>query len=244
MWSPETYQRFQSERRQPFDDLVTLVTPRPAMRILDLGCGTGELTAELHMRFGANSTVGIDSSAAMLAKAAELERAGLHFEQREITAVEGGPFDLIISNAAIHWVPEHEQLITRLTTLLAPGGQLAIQMPANDPHASHRIAAELALELNLAPRPATLLEPEAYATLLHRLGFTSQHVRMQIYGHLLDATEDVIEWNRGALLTHYAAQVEDFAPFLAAYRERLLRELGDARPFFYTYRRLFIYGAR
>ena len=68
-WSPDQYERFRSERQQPFDDLLTLCHPVPGGRIVDLGCGTGDLTKILHEEMAAKETVGIDSSPAMLARA-------------------------------------------------------------------------------------------------------------------------------------------------------------------------------
>jgi trans-aconitate 2-methyltransferase len=245
MWSPGQYERFARERRQPFDDLAALVRPRPGMRIADLGCGPGELTRELHEMLGASQTLGVDSSEAMLAKARSLETDTLHFVQARIEDFDGGPFDLIFSNAALHWVAGHEQLFTRLTSLLAPGGQLAVQMPANDDHASHRVAAEVARDFGLPPRPDFLLPVEHYAQLFHGLGYAEQHVRLQVYGHLLPSADDVVEWVRGALLTYYQALLPParFDEFLTTYRDRLREALGDVRPYFYTYKRLLLHGS-
>ena len=244
MWSPEQYLRFKDERKQPFLDLLALVEHRPRMRVVDLGCGTGELTRELHQHFDAQETVGIDNSETMLLKSGSFEGEMLRFEQGNIEAfVTDRPYDLIFSNAALHWVPHHEQLFARLTNLLSKNGQLAIQMPANDDHASHRIAADVAGEFGVERRPDHLLPIERYAELLHRLGYERQHVRMQVYGHVLPSTADVVEWVRGALLTHYESVLGDrFADFLSEYRARLHDELGDERPCFYTYKRLLIWG--
>jgi trans-aconitate 2-methyltransferase len=240
MWSPEQYERFKAERHQPFDDLLALVERHPNMRVVDLGCGTGELTRELHEALGAAETVGIDDSETMLLKAGHFQGEMLHFERGSIEAfVADQPFDLVFSNAALHWVPEHEQLLTRLTRFLGTDGQLAVQMPANDTHASHRVAAEVAVEFGLDPRPEHVLSVERYAELLHRLGYKRQNVRMQVYGHLLPSSADVVEWVRGALLTHY----EPFPNgFLEAYRTRLAEELGEERPYFYTYKRVLLWG--
>ena len=88
-----------------------------------------------------------------------------------------------------------------------------------------------------------MLPVEAYAALLHRLGYARQHVRLQVYGHLLPSSDDVVEWVRGALLTHYEQQLgERFDPFLSEYRRRLGGILGDVTPYFYTYKRLLIWG--
>jgi trans-aconitate 2-methyltransferase len=244
-WSPAQYERFKSERKQPFVDLAALVERRPRMRVVDLGCGTGELTRELHELLPAEETVGIDNSETMLLKAGSFGGAMLRFERGDIEAfVTERPFDLIFSNAALHWVPDHERLLGRLTSFLAAGGQLAIQMPANDEHTSHRVAADVARRFGAAPRPDYVLAPERYAELLHRLGYQRQHVRVQIYGHLLPSAHDVVEWVRGALLTHYEAELgERFDDFLAAYRDELQRALGDQRPYFYTYKRVLFWGS-
>ena len=244
-WSPEQYERFKSERKQPFLDLVSLIEKRSRMRFVDLGCGTGELTRELHEHFEAAETIGIDDSDTMLLKAGSFEGEMLRFEKGDIEAyIADDPFDLVFSNAALHWVPDHEQLFTRLTRFLAADGQIAVQMPDNDDHPSHTVAARVASQFGIAPRPAYVLPTARYAELLHRLGYKHQHVRMQVYGHVLPSTDDVVEWVRGALLTYYetALSPEQYAEFLEAYRKELHGVLGDERPYFYTYKRVFVWG--
>src|SRR5690349_15098037 len=125
-WQPDTYARFAAERRRPFFDLLDMVSPLPGGRAVDLGCGTGELTRELHLRTGAAETVGLDSSEAMLARAAPFAEGGLRFERTDIAAFSPREeFDLVFSNAALHWVPDHPRLLARLAAALRPGGQLA-----------------------------------------------------------------------------------------------------------------------
>ncbi|HKR63424.1 MAG TPA: methyltransferase domain-containing protein [Thermoanaerobaculia bacterium] len=245
MWSPTQYTRFAAERRQPFDDLLALVERRARMRVADLGCGTGELTRELHDALGAEETIGIDNSETMLLKAGHFGGEMLRFQQGNIEEfVTDRPFDLIFSNAALHWVADHERLFARLTNLLSTRGQLAVQMPDNDAHLSHIIAAEVAEKYGATPRPDYVLDAAQYAEILHRLGYERQHVRVQIYGHLLPSTEDVVEWVRGALLTHYQSQLSEdkFADFLSEYRERLVSALGAHRPYFYTYERVLLWA--
>ncbi len=146
-WDPERYAHFSDERARPFFDLLALVTPIPGGRAVDLGCGTGELAAELHRRTGAAETLGIDSSEAMLAKAAAHAGGGLRFERGDIAAFSpSGPLDLVFSNAALHWVPDHPALLARLTRAVKPGGQLAFQVPDNFGHPSHVAAEETAAE--------------------------------------------------------------------------------------------------
>ncbi|HEX2122270.1 MAG TPA: methyltransferase domain-containing protein [Thermoanaerobaculia bacterium] len=244
-WSPEQYARFAAERKQPFADLLALIERRPRMRVVDLGCGTGELTRELHDALAADETVGIDSSETMLLKSGSFQGEMLRFEQGDIEAfVTDRPYDLVFSNAALHWVADHESLLQRLTNFLSTRGQIAVQMPANDDHPSHRIAAEVAGELGLEARPPHVLPVERYADLLFHLGYERQHVRMQVYGHLLPSSDDVVEWVRGALLTHYEALLpaSDYADFLTRYRERLREAIAGERPYFYTYKRVLLWG--
>jgi trans-aconitate 2-methyltransferase len=242
-WDPAQYERFKDERAQPFRDLVSLIEHRPHMRIADLGCGTGELTRELHEELAASETIGIDSSETMLQKASS--SGTLHFQRGDIESfTTDGPFDLVFSNAAVHWIPDHERLFARLVSLLAPHGQLAVQMPANHDHPSHYIAAELATSFGIEPRTVNVLPPESYAALLHRFGFARQHVRLQVYGHVLPSTEDVVEWTKGSTLTPYreALSVARYEEFLSEYAARLMGVLGDARPYFYTFKRVLMWG--
>jgi len=241
MWSPDQYERFKEERAQPFRDLLSLVEHRPRMRIADLGCGTGELTRTLHDHLKAEETVGIDSSETMLLKSEAFGTEVLRFEKGKIEAfVADRAFDLIFSNAALHWVPDHRSLFRRLTSFLQADGQIAVQMPSNDDHPAHALAAELAQEMGIEPRPAHALAPEQYSELLYELGTKRQHVRLQVYGHVLPSAEDVFEWVRGALLTWYEERDPRFVP---GYRQRLLERLGDKRPYFYTYKRLLLWGS-
>jgi trans-aconitate 2-methyltransferase len=244
-WDVDQYERFKNERAQPFRDLAALIEPRPNMRIIDLGCGTGELTRELHEQLSASETLGIDSSESMLQKAAP--SSTLHFQLGDIASfTTDHPFDVVFSNAALHWIPDHEQLFTRLMSLLAPNGQLAIQMPANHDHPSHRIAAEVATSFGVEPRTVNILTPESYATLLHRLGFVRQHVRLQVYGHVLPSTADVVEWTKGSTLTPYreALSTDRYAEFLIEYADRLVVALGNSSPYFYTFKRMLLWAQK
>jgi trans-aconitate 2-methyltransferase len=252
-WNPDQYGRFAAERRQPFLDLLALVHPIPQGHAVDLGCGTGELTRALHERLGAADTLGIDSSAAMLEKAKAFPARGLRFEQVDITDFRpASPFDLVFSNAALHWVPDHPALLARLSRSLVANGQLAFQVPANFDHPSHVAAEETAREepyqsaLEGSAHPRNVLAPEVYSQLLDRLGFSEQTVHLQVYAHHLDSREDVVEWVRGSLLTDYQRRLpaDLFARFVNRYRERLFALLPDERPFFFTFKRILVHASR
>jgi trans-aconitate 2-methyltransferase len=250
-WNPDQYERFHAERRQPFDDLVALCQPVPAGRVVDLGCGTGHLTAELHERMEAAETVGIDSSESMLARAQadHGDVPGLSFALGDIGTWLGHDLDLVFANASLQWVDDHLNLLARMRTALGQGGQIAFQVPSNFRHPSHLLALQVAneppfidaLEEDIPDdRGRFVLSPEIYADLLYELGAKKQVVRMEVYGHELSSTADVVEWVMGTLLTPYRTRLtpELFSAFVDRYRERLLEELGDREPYFYGFRRI------
>lgn len=111
--------------------LVDLLDPAPDERVLDLGCGTGELTAEIAGT--AESVVGVDRSAAMIERARERETAA-RFRQadaREVTADR--PFDAAFSNAVLHWIDDqddHRRVLERVHDTLVPGGRFVAEMGA------------------------------------------------------------------------------------------------------------------
>lgn len=250
-WDPTQYARFREERAQPFYDLAALVRPRADMHVIDLGCGQGALTAWLHRTLGAAQTLGIDSSPSMLADARTYTAPGLQFAEADIASfAPERRFDLVYSNAALQWIAGHEALFTRMTRWIAPGGQLAVQVPANTDHPAQAIGFALAREepyaaaLHGYTREDTVLAPEAYSTLLYRLGFPEQHVSLRVYPHVLPGPEAVIEWMRGTFLAGYRMQLPPdlYAPFVTEYERRLLATIGAARPYLFTFKRILIWA--
>jgi trans-aconitate 2-methyltransferase len=250
-WDPDQYERFERERSVPFFDLLELVEPCPGGRVVDLGCGTGELTRRLHEHARAATTVGLDSSQAMLERSADYAGDGLTFEHGDIADwAPTEPIDLIFSNAALQWIDDHDELFARLTAALSPGGQLAVQMPANHDHPSHLVAERVAGEepfqsaLGGYVRHSPVLEPERYAQLLYRLGYESPRVRLHVYLHVLPEPGAVVDWVKGTLLTDYRQRLPDwlYEDFVARYREVLLAELPDERPFPFSFKRVLLCG--
>ncbi len=256
MWNPEQYGRFRDERSRPFFDLLGLVQQRPGMRVADLGCGPGELTRDLHETLKAQETVGVDNSEQMLAKSHAYTGDGVSFELADIREYAERPankeaFDLVLSNAALQWVQDQPGVIAQLTRMLAPQGQLAIQVPANQDHPSHATIREVVSEppfrdaLDSYVRHFSNLTPDAYANLLDRLGFKQQHVRLQVFVHHLADRADVVEWVRGSILTDYQKRLEPgmFDAFLDRYRQKLMPLLEDRQPFLYTFQRILVWGS-
>jgi len=252
-WNPEDYERYRHERSQPFWDLAALVKPQPAMQVVDLGCGTGNLTLELHRKLAAKATLGIDNSAAMLERTRDVSEPGLSFRCEDIaTFTPEEPVDLLFSNAALHWVPDHRTLIPRLARFVAPGGQIAIQVPANEDQPSHTVASRVASEepfrtaLGGFVMTSATIGPERYAALLWQSGIRDLHVRLQVYTHELAGPEDVVDWVKGTLLTAYRTRLTPhlYAEFLARYATLLLREVQGGSPFLFTFKRVLAWGRR
>jgi trans-aconitate 2-methyltransferase len=178
---------------------------------------------------------------------------GLRFELGDMLKLPAEPkYDVIFSNAALHWLSDHPALFDFLTARLAPHGQLAVQVPTMEAHPVHSVAKEVARE----PRFAAALQgcvhnldlpsAEQYAEMLWRLGFARQNVRLQIYAHILPGPEAAIEWIKGTLLTTYQEKLDaaTFDEFLAEYSQRLLARLPTERPCFFPYKRILIWGRR
>jgi trans-aconitate 2-methyltransferase len=254
-WDPDQYDRFKTQRAKAFWDLVSLLHPRPGGRVVDLGCGTGELTRALHFELEAAETVGIDSSPTMLERTRPFAGEGVRFEHGDIATWEPRPYDVVFSNAALHWVPDHRRLLPRLTRSMPADAQLAVQVPANTDHPSHTVGIQVAGESPFAealaadPPPDSgtrVLAPEEYAEILDGLGFTPQHVRLQVYPHYLASSADVVEWSKGTALTFFRARLSDelYEQYLERYRQRLLDVIGDRQPYLYTFKRILFWGRR
>lgn len=251
-WDPATYNRFSGEREQPFWDLVRLLAPVERASVVDLGCGDGRLTAELHRRLSASRTLGIDSSDSMLAASGSHAGDGVRFELGDIArwpADPGDAVDIVFANASLQWVPDHRGVLARWASALRPGGQLAVQVPANADHPSHQLLQELGRDLLGDGAPldvvtANVLAPVSYAELLNDLGFGEQHVRLQVYRHELSSTGELVEWTRGTALTRFRAVLEDSAyeDLVETYRTRLFEVIGDRSPYVYYFKRILLWA--
>ena len=255
-WNPATYNRFATERSQPFHDLLALIQPGGIRSAVDLGCGTGELTRLATRQLEIGAMLGVDNSPQMLAETDHIADPNTRFALGEIAAWTGPPrFDLVLANASLQWVPDHAQVLRRWTAALAPEGQLAVQVPANAQMPSHVVAREVANYPQFAaafgadgpppdPVAQNVLEPQEYAELLFGLGFQDQHVRLQVYPHVLDSSRGVVDWVRGTMLTRFqqCLDPETFTEFVSVYEQRLIQVIGDRAPYFFPFRRILLWG--
>jgi len=237
-WDPAQYARFSDERSRPFFDLTGQVDASEPALVVDLGCGSGELTATLAARWPAATVRGLDASAEMVERAAGCAADRLSFELADAAAFDATGVDVLISNALLQWVPGHQELLVRWAGELAAGGWLAFQVPANFGSPSHRLMRELAESARWRDRLAGVLrhddavaEPAEYLELLTGAGL-SVNAWQTSYLHVLQGPDPVLEWVRGTGLRPVlqALPADEAAEFVAEYAARL-RQAYPARPF-------------
>jgi trans-aconitate 2-methyltransferase len=249
-WDPKQYHKFQAERSAPFFDLLALVEVRSDLKVVDLGCGTGELTRHLAEALPNSDVTGLDSSPQMLdaARARSFSGSNLHFEHGDQAQLTG-EWDLIFSNAALHWSENHAELIPQLYERLLPDGQIAVQVPSNHNHISHQIYRETASQepfrstLKGFQRYAPVLSIDEYARLLFLCGAEEIVVFEKVYAHILEDSDAVVEWISGTALVPYFERLgEHREDFLNVIRARMRVALPD-RPVFYPFCRT-LFSAR
>ena len=254
-WNPAQYERFADERTRPFIDLLALIEPAPFDTAVDLGCGTGALTLLAANQFAVQHMLGIDNSPSMLAQAALIQQPNVSFVQADIGPwTSAGDHDLVLAIASLHWIADHPSVLQRWTAALRPGGQLAVQVPSNAEMTVQRVASSVAQrEPYLSafggqppadPVAINVLAPETYAQVLYDLGFARQHVRLQVYPHVLPSSRHVVEWVRGTTLVRFEKLLDPpvYRQFLADYERELIAQIGDREPFFFGFRRVLMWG--
>lgn len=244
-WNPGKYHQFQTQRSAPFDDLLKLIDIRPGLRVVDLGCGTGELTRRLADSLPDSDVLGLDSSPQMLERAQEHSRTGLRFELGNQTEL-AGEWDLVFSNAALQWSEKHEALIPDLFNRLAAGGQIAAQVPSNHNSTAHLTISEVAgrepfvSALEGWTRQSPVLSIEAYAELLFREEAHDILVFEKVYPHVLENADEIVDWISGTALVPYAERLDSLKDgFVSAIRQEL-HVLMPGEPVFFPFRRTFI----
>jgi trans-aconitate 2-methyltransferase len=251
IWDAGQYLRFGGERSRPFFDLIARVGAADPGYVADLGCGPGNLTAVLAQRWPNATVVGVDNSSEMIATAtrdAPPDLANLAFQIGDVRDWRPArPVDVLVCNAVLQWVPDHQQLLLNWADLLAPGGWLAFQLPGNFDQPSHAIVRELAQ----SPRWRGLLadaqlnrqaeDPADYLELLARPGFEVDAWETS-YLHVLPGRDPVLEWTKGTTLRPVLAVLdpEQAAGFVGEYAERL-RQVYKPRSFgtIFPFRRVF-----
>ena len=228
-WSAAQYAAFEQERTRPVRDLVAALPARGTVRTaIDLGCGPGNSTEVLAQRFPGAAVSGLDSSEDMVA-AARQRLPGLRFDLADIAAwTPAEPFDVILANASLQWLPDHATLYPRLVRQLAPGGSLAVQTPDNLEEPAHRLAREVAAsgpwagKIGAVQHPARHGAPFYYALLQPHCS-TVDVWRTTHFHPLRGGPAAVVEWFKSTALRPYLAPLgaAEQAAFLARYLEAI-----------------------
>jgi len=233
-WDPQEYAVHAAPRARPFTDLLARVGAAAPRDVLDVGCGSGELTATLARRWPSARVRGLDASADMLAAAPA--GAGVEFSRGAAEDVDASGVDVLVSNAVLQWVPTHEELLVRWAGQLAPGGWLAFQVPSNFGAPSHRLLRELAARprwagtLDGVLREEPVAPPQRYLALLAGAGMSVDAWQTE-YQHVLAGPDPVLGWVRGTALRPVLDALPDpeAAEFTREYGA-LLREAYPAQP--------------
>lgn len=252
-WNPKTYLAFGGERTRAAAELAARIGIDLPKRVADLGCGPGNSTALLAARWPHAAIDGIDNSAAMLAEA-RAASIPAHWIEADVAGwAPDAAYDVIYSNATLHWIGNHEKLLPRLFSQLAPGGVLAFQVPRNFDEPSHAIAQDLAKEPRWADRLVrarnwwNVLEPDAYYGLLEPLA-QSIDIWETRYVQTLDGADAVYRWVLGTGLRPFvdALQGEEREAFVAEYRARAARAYPrrESGITLFPFRRLFCVASK
>lgn len=252
MWDPGQYLRFAGERGRPFADLLARVHADAPRLVVDLGCGPGNLTASLAERWPSARVVGVDSSPQMVDRARSAGDGRLEVVLADLrTWRPDAPVDVLVSNATLHWVPGHLELLGSLVDMLAPSGWLALQVPASFGEPAHVLLRELAESGRWRDRIGSLTwpyahEPVEYLAALHGLGLDVDGWETT-YLHVLTGTDAVLQWMAGTAARPVLDALDDEgrAEFCAEYGAALReayppRSYGTVLP----YRRVFVVGRR
>lgn len=251
-WQPDQYLKFADERLRPALDLIGRIDLDAPARIADLGCGAGNVTRLLALRWPSASLTGVDSSLAMLERAQSVLPEACWVEADVSSWMPEEPLDLVFSNAALHWIDNQEEVLVRMVEALVPGGVLAVQMPGNFNAPSHTLIRQLASREPWAQKLAeaqmgAVREMAAYHSLLAP---RVSHLSMwgTTYWQAMRGERPVLEWLRGTTLVPYLSRLAEDEQ--TAFLEELQVGLAKAYPAdasgvtLFPFRRIFLLASR
>ena len=259
-WDPTRYLQYEDARLRPALDLLARIALETPERVVDLGCGAGNVAQWLARRWPGAAIEGVDGDRAMLDRARQSTAGDARFSWTEADLAQWRPSrapDLVYSNAALHWIDGHASLFARLAQALPRGGVLAVQMPDNFRAPSHRELFEAATSVNWRARLAALVRPTPVAAPADYHGWLSPHARaldiwtteyLQRLPARADGEHPVVAWMRGSALIPFvgalgAGERERFVGDYAARIERAYPRLAGGDVLF-PFRRLFIVATR
>lgn len=253
-WDADLYLRFADERTQPAVDLLGRVHVDAPRRVIDLGCGPGNSTALLRQRWPGAEIIGLDHSPEMIAAAQQSHPEGKWLIADVRSWTDPVPFDVIFSNAAFQWVPDHAALVPRLLRMVNPGGVLAVQVPRHVQSPVHQLMLEISQRpewngrMDAARAAITVESPAFYYDVLQPLAARIDLWETE-YQHVLDGPAAILAWIRGTGLRPFLealatdAERHRFEELLLAGVEQAYARRVDGRVLF-PFRRLFFVAYR
>jgi trans-aconitate 2-methyltransferase len=253
-WDADQYLRFGEERTRAATDLLARVAIDSPCRVADLGCGPGNSTALLYRRWPGADIVGVDSSPEMI-DAARAAYPDWQWQVGDIAAwTPPAPCDVVFSNAALQWVPDHARVFPRLLSHVAGGGALAVQVPAHVASPVHQAMLGISQapawrdRMHAAVRAVRVETPSTYYDMLQPL---AAHIDLWIteYQHVLDSPAAMVEWMRGTGLRPFLQALADDKE-RATFEVLLLPEVAKSYPpqadgrVLFPFRRLFVVAYR
>ena len=254
MWDPEVYLRFSAERGRPFHELVARIGAEEPRRVVDLGCGPGNLTETLTRRWPRAVVEGIDWSREMIAEA-RAKTTGVEFAVGDVRDYEpGDDVDVIVSNAVLQWVPDHEYLLQRW---VRPGRWIAMQVPGNYDEPAHVMLRELCASQRWSYRLGALKDTVRqvgsageYASLFLEAECDHVDAWETKYFHLLPvvagARHPVLEWLSGTGMRPVRQALDDaeWEAFCDDYEVALRRVYQGKNVVGFAFRRVFAVAYR
>jgi len=191
----------------------------------------------------------------MLVSSEQYKTHNIQFQNIDIISFANSintKFDLVFSNATLHWIPDHEKLFKLFEKIINPErGQIAIQVPINYNHISQTVIPDILKRNEYKKYLSSLYQnptqsPEYYSKLLHDLGYHDQKIRVIVYPHLLKSASEMAEWTKGSTLSFYRSimPLDVFNKFYEDYKIELVSRVNDSSPFLFTFNRLFIWGSK
>ena len=249
-WDPDDYLRFADYRTRPAVELASRTRVARPARVVDLGCGPGNSTQVLRDRWTDADVSGLDSSPAMIAAARQRYpgREWVTGDIGEWTSDE--PVDVVFSNAALQWVPDHARVVPHLFRQVAAGGALAFQLPSREDRSVQALIDEIADDAGwvswmAAARSAlTIEEPCVYYDLLAPLA-CGVDLWETIYHQVMESPAAIVEWISSTGLRPYLDSLDSderrrrFAALLAERVAASYPRRGDGRVLL-PFRRTFV----
>lgn len=249
-WDPNLYLKFSDQRARPATDLIAQIRLEHPKRIVDLGCGTGNSTEQLHRRWPEANITGVDNSGSMLAQARQNHRDWKWIETSIEQWKPDGSYDLVFSNAALHWVADHAALFPRLLNYVDPGGALAVQMPYNFQSPAHQGMQKVAVDprwagkLDGASEKHHVQPLEFYYRVLSKSAAALDLWQTE-YLQIVNGARAVLDWVRGTAMRPYLESLPDdgqrkqFEELCLGEFERGYRA-DDQGKVLFPYRRMFL----